>query len=229
MMRALIALLLLANLAFFAWTQGWLDSVVGIRSIGDREPERLLRQVRPELIRILPPASGANEAAPALATTSSADGTCLEAGPFTDTELTAAQATLQTALPAGAWAVVKVEPPGAWMVYMGRYASTSLLTKKEDELKRRKIAYDEVAEPRSLVPGLSLGRFAQRPAAVAALDQFARQGIQTARVVEVEPPASRTLLRVAGADAALAEQLLANRGEALGKGFALCATPPVGN
>ncbi len=227
-MRALIALLLLANLAFFAWTQGWLDSVVGMRSIGDREPERLLRQVRPELIRILPPASGASEAAPAL-TTSSADGTCLEAGPFIDTELAAAQAILQATAPAGAWAAVKVEPPGAWMVYMGRYASTSLLTKKEDELKRRKIAYDEVTEPRSLVPGLSLGRFAQRPAALAALDQFARQGIQTARLVEVEPPASRTLLRVAKADAALAEQLLSNRAEALGKGFALCATPPVGN
>ena len=46
MLRALIAALLLANLAFFAWTQGWLDSVVGVRSIGDREPERLLRQDR---------------------------------------------------------------------------------------------------------------------------------------------------------------------------------------
>ncbi len=226
-MRALIALLLLANLAFFAWTQGWLDSVVGIRSIGDREPERLLRQVRPELIRILPPASGAS--APAATATGSADGTCLEAGPFTDIELVAAQSTLQTAAPDGVWAAVKVEPPGPWMVYMGRYMSTSLLAKKEDELKRRKVVFDEVTEPRVLAPGLSLGRFAQRPAAVAALDQFTRQGIQTARVVEVEPPASRTLLRVAKADAALAEQLLANRAEALGKGFATCANLPVNN
>ncbi len=228
-MRALIALLLLANLAFFAWTQGWLDSVVGIRSIGDREPERVLRQVRLELIRILPPAGSASEPTPAATTSKLADNTCLEAGPFTDTELTAAQATLPTAMPADAWAVVKVEPPGAWMVYMGRYASTTLLAKKEDELKRRKVAYEPVTESRSLVPGLSLGRFVQRADAVAALDQFARQGIQTARVVEVEPQANRSLIRVAKADAALAEQLLANRAEALGKGFALCANPPAGN
>lgn len=229
MIRALIALLLLANLAFFAWSQGWLDSVVGIRSTGDREPERLLRQVRPELIRILPPASGASEPDPATTTTGQADGTCLEAGPFTDTELAAAQSALPAAMPAAAWAAVKVEPKGAWMVYMGRYANASQLTKKQDELKRRQVAFDEVTEPRALAPGLSLGRFAQRPAAVAALDQFARQGIQTARVVEVEPSANRSWLRVAKADAGLAEQLLANRAEALGQGFALCANPRVGN
>ena len=68
MLRALIVALLLANLAFFTWTQGWLDAVVGVRAIGDREPERLQRQVRPDLIRILPVDAGnaaANEAAPA--------------------------------------------------------------------------------------------------------------------------------------------------------------------
>ena len=39
-------LLLLANLGFFAWTQGWLDSVVSARARGDREPERLARELR---------------------------------------------------------------------------------------------------------------------------------------------------------------------------------------
>ncbi|MBC8055262.1 MAG: hypothetical protein H7Y61_01650, partial [Rhizobiales bacterium] len=64
MLRALILALLLANLAFFAWTQGWLDAVVSLRPIGDREPERLLRQVRPEVVRILPAGAASAAASP---------------------------------------------------------------------------------------------------------------------------------------------------------------------
>jgi len=55
MLRALIALLLLANLAFYAWSQSWLDDIVGVRARGDREPERLARQFHPEVVRILTP------------------------------------------------------------------------------------------------------------------------------------------------------------------------------
>lgn len=217
MFRALIALLLLANLVFFAWTQGWLDAVVGVRSIGDREPERLQRQVRPELIRILP-ASAASALTPvALA--------CLEAGPFTDAELAAAQAAAQAALPVGSWVTVKSEQAGSWMVYMGRYANREALTKKEDELKRRKAPYEEVREPPALAPGLSLGRFEQRAAATTALEQFAQQGIHSARVVELAPASTRSVLRVERADAALSTRLAALKADALGRGFSACAKP----
>lgn len=216
MLRALIIALLLANVAFFAWTQGWLDSFVGVRPTGDREPERLQRQVRPELIRILPDTEGVVAAA-ALA--------CFEAGPFTDSEIGAAQAAAQAALPAGSWTTVKTEQPGTWIVYMGRYASRDALTKKEDEIKRRKLPYEEIGEPPALAPGLSLGRFDQRPAAVQALDQFTAQGVRTARVVELAPASSRHLLRIDKADPTLSTQLAALRAEALGKGFVACATP----
>lgn len=221
MLRALIVALLLANLAFFAWTQGWLDSVVGVRSIGDREPERLLRQVRPELIRILP-ADAASGAASEPASTALA---CFEAGPFTDAEISAAQAAVQTALPAGSWAAVKTEQPGTWLVYMGRYADREALTKKEDELKRRKAVYEEINAPPALAPGLSLGRFEQRAAAATALEQFTQQGIRTARVVELAPASNRHVLRVEKADTALATQLATLKADALGKGFAACAKP----
>ena len=62
MLRAWVVLLVLANLAFFAWTQGWVDEVAGTRARGDREPERLGRQVQPEVIQILS-AQGAKGAA----------------------------------------------------------------------------------------------------------------------------------------------------------------------
>lgn len=217
MLRALVAALLVANLAFFAWSQGWLDGIVGTRSIGDREPERMLRQVRPELVRILPPDNSASAASVAL--------TCLEAGPFGDADVAAAQAAAQGALPGAAVTDVKTEQPGAWMVYMGRYADREALARKVDELKRRRLPYDEVRDPAALAPGLSLGRFDERTAATSALEQFARQGIHTARVVELKPAASKHLLRIETADAALATQARALQVAALGKGFAACAKP----
>ncbi len=53
MLRALVALLLLANVGFFAWQEGWLDAVVGISAQQGREPQRLKAQVDPERLIVL--------------------------------------------------------------------------------------------------------------------------------------------------------------------------------
>ncbi len=50
MLRVLAIVLLAANLLYFGWSMGWLDAVVGIRAAGDREPQRMARQVSPELV-----------------------------------------------------------------------------------------------------------------------------------------------------------------------------------
>lgn len=86
-LRALALLLVLANLAFFIWAQGWLDGLIGSRALGEREPERMARQVEPQLLRVLPGAQGAAAmAGPTIASL------CLEAGPFTPAEAEAALA-----------------------------------------------------------------------------------------------------------------------------------------
>jgi hypothetical protein len=223
MLRALVLALLLANLAFFGWTQGWLDSVLGARSTGDREPERLARQVRPEAVRILSAGAGAGEPAAAAALA------CLEAGPFAENEAAAAQAAARGVLPTGGWVMARVEQPGSWLVYMGKYPNREALSKKEEELKRRKLSYELVEDNAALTPGVSLGRYEERALAAKALEQFAKQGIQTARVVELAPASTRQWLRVEKADAAVAAKLSALTAEALGKGFVPCATPPPGN
>ena len=222
MLRAAVLALLLANLAFFAWTQGWLDSVVGIRSIGDREPERLLRQVRPELIRILPPVGVAAVKPPA----------CLEAGPFSAAELAAAEAALRDAwpgAPAGAWVSVKTELPGAWIVYMGKYPNLDAMTRKQEELGRRNVPVEAVHSPAALEPGLSLGSFDDRAQAGRALERFAQQGIRSARVVEISAPASSYRLRADAVDADQAAQLAGLKADALeGKPFSACAPKGAG-
>lgn len=74
MMRWAVGLLVVANLGFFAWTQGWLDGVVGVRVHAEREPERLDRQVHPELIRPLAAGVDAGAAAPAASAALGATG-----------------------------------------------------------------------------------------------------------------------------------------------------------
>ncbi len=72
MLKWLVMLLLAANLAFFAWTQGVLDSVVGVRAMGDREPGRLAQQVKPESVVVLTPKDVAAAASAASAASSGA-------------------------------------------------------------------------------------------------------------------------------------------------------------
>ena len=223
MLRALVLALLLANLVFFSWTQGWLDDVVGVRARGDREPERLARQVRPETVVILTPGAAA-----AAASAAEARLACLEAGPFGSAELSAAEAALTGVVPAGGWQRVEADKPGSWAVYMGRFASTDAQLKKEEELKRLRLSFEELKPaaglPAELTPGLSLGRFSAREAADAALAQFSQNGVRSARVVELQKPASVQLLRVARAEPTLAARLTGLKPELLGKPFLPCAS-----
>ena len=234
MLKGLLWLLALANLIFFAWTQGWIDGPTGVRVHGDREPERLGQQVQPELVQILsaPPSSApAPVQAPAPAPPASAAApmpaaapplACLEAGPFSGAEVAPAEAVLRSALPDGSWVSVKAGRPGLWMVYMGKFKDRDEQLKKQEELRTMRVEYDDLRSPPELLPGLSLGRFEERANAVNALEKFSLRGIRTAKVIEVRPPASTVLLRVDKAGPVLAAQATGLNSPALGKGFVPC-------
>jgi len=225
-LRVLALLLLVANLAFFAWTQGWLDGVVSVRARGDREPERLAREFQPQRVRVLPPGEGAAAMA-ASAPVAATSVACLEAGPYTQAEVRLAEAILRPALPAGSWTLRNVEQPGSWIVYLGRFTAAEAMQKKVDELKRLGASFEEVQSPSELAPGLSLGRFDNRALADKALEQLAARGVRTARVVALSEPATATVLRIERADPALALEVAALAGElkgqALGKAFGPCS------
>jgi len=230
MLRALVAALLVANGLFFLWTQGWLDGIVGVRARGDREPERLAAQVRPESVVILSrppvpaaPAAAARTAVAASATTAAAAPACLEAGPFEAPEVAAAETALRAAVPGAAWNTVRTEKPALWLVYMGAYPDAETLQRKQQELYRIRDSLEEIAVPAEGPYGLSLGRFASRGAAERALGQWQERGIRTARVVQASPPAAQQWLRVERAEPALAAQLVALKSSPLGNGFAPCA------
>lgn len=230
MLRAIVLLLLVANALFFAWTQGWLEGVTGTRTHAEREPERLARQINADRVVVLSPSAAASATAPRAPeppASAAQRSACLEAGPFAtgaSVSAVAALQALQPPLPEGSWVDVKVEKPGSWMVYMGRYPNRDALAKKEEELRRTRVAFQEVTEPAEYTLGFSLGRFDDRSAADRALEQLGQRGVRSARVIELAAPATMHLLRVENADAALAERLSALRVPALGRGFGACAS-----
>lgn len=67
LLRPLVLLLVLANLAFFAWSQGYLR-LLGVGPAPQSEPQRMAQQLRPQALRVLregPAASVPAEAASA--------------------------------------------------------------------------------------------------------------------------------------------------------------------
>lgn len=235
MLRALILLLVLANLSMLAWTQGWLDGVVGVRADGDREPERLTRQIRPDSVQILPAgAASAARASAASAAASVADSasaaatvaatqSCIEAGPYSDAQLAAAKSLLHGMVPQDAVTTVDTRRPGTWMVYMGKFANPEALQKKEEELKRRKLTYEVLQAPPDLAPGLSLGRFDAEQSATRALESLSASGVRTARVAQLAPELVSHRLRIEHADEALATHLTGLHARELGAGFSACS------
>ncbi|MDQ6629195.1 MAG: hypothetical protein M3Z29_12265 [Pseudomonadota bacterium] len=111
MLRLLVIVLLAANVLFFGYSRGWFDGLgdgwfggSGLRALGDRDPERLTRQVRPETIVLMP-----MNAASATASNQVDGETCLEAGPIGAADAALAEAALRGVLAPGAWIDRSVE------------------------------------------------------------------------------------------------------------------------
>ena len=219
MLRAIIVLLLLLNALFFVWTRGWLDSAIGIKASGDREPERMARQLQPEQIQLL----GA-QAAAALAKRS-----CLELAtpPENDAALQAAQAALVRAgLPGTAISSSSSEQPGVWVVATIKLGTKDFKDRKEETYKRMHIAFEPLTGPADELPSLVLGRFASEAAAKTALDGYEQRFLKGLRVLQLQAPSRRFSLRIAQADGPMQAKLAGSKEPALAGGFKACAAAP---
>jgi hypothetical protein len=171
MLRALVAVLLLANLAFWAWSAGALQAF-GLAPASERDPERLAQQVRPEAVRILTAAAAmATLNAASAASAASGKGiaargalVCLEAGPFAAAGVEAAErALVAAAVPEGSWIRIDQDVPAQFAVVLGPFADRDAVKKASDELRRLKLSFEALDLPAegagaNLQPGLALGR-----------------------------------------------------------------------
>jgi hypothetical protein len=108
-MRVLLALLLLANLGFFALSQGWLAPYAALPAQAQREPQRLAAQVEPDRVRVLDAQAACAPPGPPVASP-----LCLQAGPFSAAQIDAAEAALASlGLPAAAWQRVRLTSDSA--------------------------------------------------------------------------------------------------------------------
>lgn len=231
MLRALVVLLLLANLVYWAWSEHLL-APIGLAPMSERDPARLDQQVHPEAVRVLPPeaARAALTAAVEVAAPTPARGApqCLEAGPFAATAIVAAEQALQAAgLPTGSWVRVPDERATPYAIVLGPFGNREALQKKQDELERLRLPVEAVDLPGDGIgatpqPGFALGRFANRAAAETALTTLNLRGVRTARVTQLKPAPGDARLRAEHLTPAQADQLRALSAAALGAGFVPC-------
>lgn len=193
MLRVVIILLLLANLGYFAWSQGRLEGL-GLAPQDDREPGRIAAQIRPDTLRLL---NGPRTASSASSTTDpvAPDAACWQASGFTSEQAKKLEAALtDMGLPEDQWSFTEVRNAGRWVVFMGRY-NPEQMAKKKAELRALKIEFREVALP-STGPGLALGTFSSEEAVQQALKDVAKKGVRTARAAVERPESLSMSLRL---------------------------------
>ncbi len=180
MLRLLVLTLLLANVAYYAWSEGMLRSM-GLAPVQQRESHRLAQQLQPEALRLLSPAE--LKKVEALAQADLAPKVCLQAGPFSTEQAAALGKALASSLADGTWRMDPVTIPARWIIYMGKFPSPEALVKKRGELAAMQITPQPVNNP-ALEPGLALAGFATQAAAMEELARLNQRGIRTARVVQ---------------------------------------------
>lgn len=220
MLRPIVLLLLLLNLGFLAWSQGWVERLGFTPAHSGHEPERLKRQVAPDSIKVLAATAPASVAAPA-------QPICLESAPLTDDDgLRAAKAALEQAgVPASAYTDQRTDVAGEWAVATIRMPNADFQARKEATLKRLHIAFEPLTGFPDEDPSLLISRHDSEAAAQKALDALSKHFIKGLRVLPLSAPSSTHRLRIEQADADLQNRLAKLTSPALGSGFARCAAP----
>jgi hypothetical protein len=213
--RAFFLFLLLANVAFFAWSRYFSPPDAGA------DPLPLGRQIQPEQLRILtpaeqppvaspkpvPPTPPVAAAAPAPAT-AAAPGNCLEWGSFTVADAPRAEKALEPLALGERLAQRRTEELAGWWVFIPPQPNRQGALKKAAELKGRGIDdYFVVVDDSPYRWAVSLGVFRNEDAAQARLAALKAKGVRSAQVGPREMMVPKVWLQVRGVDGALENRL----------------------
>lgn len=206
-MRLVFFLLVLANLVFFAWAQGYF----GGQDEG-REPQRLADQLQPEKMKVTVPEKHAAAPVPA-------DVCRLVSG------LAAREAEqLQQALAAASGLTVSLRPgeetPGFW-VSIPALAGKAQAERKAGELKLLGVTDFHVMQTAGDVFAISLGVFGSEPVAVAFLAGLHKKGVKSARI-DARPKPGLARIEVRGSANAVAQHMSVLLSGAVADGVSDC-------
>ena len=202
-MRAVFLLLVLANLALFAWSR------YGAPEVPSVAPQS--RQVEPEKLKVVAPKDLAAPVAkkeklpekPAAASLA-----CLEWGSFTLADAPRAQQALEPLALGERLAQRRTEEVAGWWVFIPPQGSRQGALKKAAELKNLGVEeFFIVQEDGEQRWALSLGVFRSEDAAQARLAALRTQGVRSARVGPRETVVPKIWLQVKSVDAPLQARL----------------------
>jgi len=208
-MRAAFLLLLLANLALYAWLRYGASEAV--------EPAPLARQIAPDKLKVVAPSSlppvtaltkppASAPAPPAPAATASLP--CMEWGSFTLADATRAEQALEPLALGTRLAQRRTEEHAGWWVFIPPQGNRQLALRKAAELKQLGVEeYFIVQEEGALRWALSLGVFRTEESAQARLAALRGQGVRTARIGARDTTVPKIWLQVKSVDAALQARL----------------------
>jgi hypothetical protein len=203
MLRFLVLLLLLANGAYFAWSQGHLASL-GFAPVAQTEPQRLQAQIKPDAMRLLN-ATEARRVEALAASPAPKAPECLQTALLSEAQASAVRSAAAS-LPANTWSLDSSTEPARWIVYMGKYANAEALANKKTELRQLNITF-ETLKNTTLEPGLSLGAYPTQAQANEAMTKLTNRGIRTGKVVQELPERKGQILKLPAVDEALRAQL----------------------
>ncbi|MET0346824.1 MAG: SPOR domain-containing protein [Casimicrobiaceae bacterium] len=183
-MRIVVLLLIVANLALFAYTK--LDSVSG--GEGWRS-----EQVDPDKIKILTPQQ---VAALGPAKIAALADVCAEWGPFSDTDRTKALADLESLQLGRLVTQRKVDTDSAYWVNVGPYPSKGAADRRVGELRAQGVTDMSAVDAGRGQYVVSLGIFRTEQAARARADALLRQGVPAAKVEPRQQTSAQTMLVV---------------------------------
>jgi hypothetical protein len=214
-MKLLFLILLLADLALFAVQGG----MFGPLPESGREPDRVVKQIAPERIRILSDdeARALRDKARQVAAVSipgvdlSSGSACVEFGDFAaEGNLSRIKDRLATLDLGERLATRSVDAPGWFMVYIPPLRSRAEVDHEVDDLRALGVKdMAVIGDNSALRNGISLGSFRDPELAAKHLTEVEKLGVKGARVAERPSAIAATRFRIAGVDMALAQKLAA--------------------
>jgi SPOR domain len=232
-MKLFFLLLMLINLALFAWQTGAFGSLPD----SGREPARVAHQIAPERIRVLTPAEvkalkdkAREQAAQASgefswSTLDLAGGqACVELGDFPAAELARVRARLDALQLGERLGTRAVELPGWTMVYLPPFKTRAEADRAAGELRKQGVRDLVVLDNPALRFGIALGSFRDVELAKAHLADLEKRGVKGARISDRPGTQPGTRFIIKALDAATAERLQAAQKELAPAKFSACVS-----
>lgn len=203
-MRALVFLLIFANLLFFSWAQGYLGTATNPDAL------RIERQVLADNLSVVsrdtPPTANLAADRAARPPEKMAEERCVQWGDFSEATLLRMESLLKEKFPAVRATRIEKKSGATYWVYIPPLPTRRDAEKKAAELKALRVPeYYIVQESGPHNRAISLGLFSSREAAEERLASLRPMGVRSARVGEKSPARILTALALHAPATPLAE------------------------